>query len=316
MRARKAKLAAAFLFCASHLAAAHPAASTPTQNAPSDKPGPRLASTAFACYYGYGRLEELKNYRLVVLQPSAYNPSDIAALKEAGVTVLAYISLGEDEELRRGNGRGPGGWADWYLDEFKGAGFAYPGPDGQPDKHAAWGSYYVDPSRSGWRKRALQSAERFKSVFGFDGLFLDTMLLPRDAFREKTERRMDKGMKRLLAELRRDWPGGYFLGNNAWEFLEQEKLLNGVMLESALGEDPSGFQKIGRLVKEVQQLRPLDAFLLETISPGAGAKADAVCATADLLGFSAALYSDDEAGRSLTVFPWKTCGPGPSALKR
>ena len=69
----------------------------------------------FTLYYGYEETRLLSDYKMVVIQPWAFTASDVKRLRQSGSLVLGYISLGEDDELRRGNGKGPGGYASWYA---------------------------------------------------------------------------------------------------------------------------------------------------------------------------------------------------------
>lgn len=268
----------------------------------------------YACYYGYGRLDELAAYDLVVLQPWAYNPPDIAALKTRGPTVLAYLSAGEDDELRRDDGRGPGGYAPWYLDQFTGPGLQTPGADGRPDQNAEWNSYFVDPSHRRWR-RFLKRRVNVLRKQGFDGLFLDTVLIPRNAYTADLEERMAQGMVRLVKALRRAWPSGYFLVNNGWDHLgEWGKTVDGVMAEGALSDDaalpPQDQGEAARIARLIHSTgpHPRDAFSLDYV-PADAALHDRLCRQAAALGFVAALYPDDEDGRRLKRLPLRTCSP-------
>lgn len=75
--------------------------------------------------------------------------------------VLAYVSLGEDEDPAPG----PGPLQSRYLDHKKlvqkngffemgedGLPEEVDGSDGIPDRNGVWGSYYVHPLDSGWRE--------------------------------------------------------------------------------------------------------------------------------------------------------------------
>ncbi|MBV9080976.1 MAG: endo alpha-1,4 polygalactosaminidase, partial [Elusimicrobia bacterium] len=176
------------------------------------------AGDKLACYYGGGRLEDLARYDVVILQPGRYAAADVAKLKSLGhVTVLGYVSLGQDDQLRRGNGKGPGGWASWYVDEFQGSGLSRPGKDGAPDKDADWNAYYVNPADRHWRALVRDEVKDIKAM-GMDGVFADTVLLPDDKFTASLEKKMKKGMTKLVRSLK-GWSGGVVYLNNAYDSL-------------------------------------------------------------------------------------------------
>lgn len=79
------------------------------------------------CYYGPGRTAELLTRDGAIIATRAQTPADVNALRAAGRLVIGYISIGEDHNARKGDGRGPGGHDSAYFDRDG---------DGQPDKNA------------------------------------------------------------------------------------------------------------------------------------------------------------------------------------
>lgn len=272
---------------------------------------PRVARgpfQSFAAYYDYGRLEELSSYQLLVLQPNAYNPADLALLKSRGATVLAYISLTEDDALRRDDGTGPGGWAPWYLDQFTGRGLARPGADGAPDQNENWGSYYVNPADPRWRVHIARQARAFRRQ-GFDGLFLDTVLFPRRAFTIDVEESIGRGVPSLIGRLRDAWPRGYFLANNPWD-LEETRFMNGVLLENILMGQPNPAQagEAQKILRLYANQEGIDVITLDELPSGLPARADAWCAEAVRWPFLAVFYPDSPEGKHLKALPLRACG--------
>src|SRR5687768_3121898 len=72
---------------------------------------------SYYCYYGANKVDDLAKYDFVLLHTPAATRETVQALKELGVVTIGYISCGEDETLRDGDGAGPGGKASWYFDK-------------------------------------------------------------------------------------------------------------------------------------------------------------------------------------------------------
>jgi hypothetical protein len=268
---------------------------------------PMLAADRFACYYGGGRLDALSKYDVVVLQPDHYTAADVAQLKSAGVTtVLGYVSLGEDDRLRRGNGKGPGGHASWYLDEFTGKGFAAIGADGQPDQSADWNSYYVDPSDRRWQAAVKDEVAQIRAL-GMDGVFADTVLLPTDVYKDKTERRMRDGMTRLVNRLKSWTRGGPVYVNNGYEGIERwAPRIDGIAIENSVENTPGFWDDVreaaAAMIPYRARVRVVSLFYIASAADAPG-----VCAELAKLNVPGSLYVKDADGLALTTLPDATC---------
>lgn len=173
---------------------------------------------SFYCYYGSGKVAELSHYDIVIAHSPQMQPADIAALKKLGVVVVGYLTVGEDEKLREGNGKGPGGYASWYLDEDG---------DGNPDQNGIWKSYYASAADPAWRADRVAEATRLTQVEGYDGIFLDTIDTA-SAFPATLE-----GMVQLVNELRAALPDAPIVLNQGFPLLARlAPMADGLMIES------------------------------------------------------------------------------------
>lgn len=121
----------------------------------------------YACYYGgSGAVESLSKKDAVIVETRNLKAEDVAAIKKNGTLVIGYISAGEDDKLRVGDGKGPGGYDSRYLSR------KHPNV---PDKNGDWNSYYVDPGSASWRSFFLEQARNMIKSYGVDGFFLDTI---------------------------------------------------------------------------------------------------------------------------------------------
>lgn len=128
------------------------------------------SSSKFIVYYGpvnSTTRQQLKDFDVVVLEPNNCQPNHIAYLQNRGVTVLGYISIGEDAGTTAlpGNGDGPVRYgsngveqvpnlpsgkqtASFYVDsEWNGSIYE---SDTDPDKNGVFGGFYVHPNED-WR---------------------------------------------------------------------------------------------------------------------------------------------------------------------
>jgi hypothetical protein len=188
-----------------------------TRPAPTAAPPPpatprRAPHRSFAVYYGHERLQKLRGYRTVVLQPEHYTPAEILWLRSQGVTVLAYLSVGEDPSPE------PSAWSRQCRN---------------PD----WGTWYVKIGHAGWTARLHAAAGA--ALGHFNGLLLDTLdgtaLFPSDR----------SPLLRTLRSLRQRHPGAYLLANRGFDLLpEMARYVDGVLLESFTTSWEDGYRKL------------------------------------------------------------------------
>lgn len=175
-------------------------------------------SESFYCYYGSGKVNALSHYDVVILHSPQMAVEDIAALKALGVVTIGYITVGEDDEKRVGDGTGPAGLASWYFDR---------NGDGEPDRNAIWNSWYANANDPNWRADRVKEAKRLVNEEGYDGIFLDTLdtaqLYPETA----------DGMVQLVADLREALPDSPIILNQGFKLFDRlAPMADGLMLES------------------------------------------------------------------------------------
>lgn len=159
----------------------------------------------YVVFYGVGGLDVLLTYDLAIIQTGTLTPDELAILKESGVIVVAYLSIGEAEPYRP--------WFDrvdqeWVLGE-----------------NGNWGSLFVDASQAGWQALMLEQAGLLLDE-GFDGIFLDTVDTV-DAFPET-----QAGMESLITQLRTTYPEAIMIQNRGFTVLPTTStIIDGLMFE-------------------------------------------------------------------------------------
>jgi hypothetical protein len=175
-------------------------------------------ANSFYCYYGSGKVAELSVYDLAILHSPQFKRSDIATLRKQGVVTVGYISVGEDDKINQGNGKGPDGKASWYFDRDH---------DGMPDQNAIWKSYFANPMDPLWRANRVAEAKRLVEEDGYDGIFLDTI----DTVGRFPD--TEPGMVQLVRDLREALPDSPIVLNQGYSLLSQlAPLADAFMLES------------------------------------------------------------------------------------
>ncbi len=175
----------------------------------------------FLVYYGpWGsrEIEQAHPFDLIIVHPgkdcSNITPELIKTLKNRAEgkgdrLILAYVSIGEDEEVPRGPApkgeeiRGPvyfdpvskelnymkRDYPTRYVDEIRYAlneqGFfdylptgmprMEKGHDGIPDENGVWSSFYVNAGDTRWQAYLNEHMNTLSTVYGVDGFFLDTL---------------------------------------------------------------------------------------------------------------------------------------------
>ncbi len=174
-------------------------------------------SDKFVCYYGPDAIQELSDFNVAILESGNHKKSDIELLKKAGVWTVGYVTIGEDDKLEKGDGKGPGGYASFYMDADW---------DGKPDMNVNWNSYYVDAGNPLWQDIIIN--KRVKAVLdkGCDGIFMDTV----DTVDIYPDTR--KGMVDLIQNIRKKYPDIKIVQNRGFGVLQDTApYIDGIMYE-------------------------------------------------------------------------------------
>ncbi len=168
--------------------------------------------------YQPGLLEEMKKFDMVITDTRIYSKEEIMQLKEKKTTVIGYVSIGESDQMEKGDGLGPGGYASWYFDSNN---------DGLPDQNKECGSYYTNAGNSRWVQKIIK--EEIKKVLdsGADGFFLDTV--DTSVLYPQTEDAMTK----LIKNIRDSYPDKIIIQNWGFGIVDSTvPYINAVMWES------------------------------------------------------------------------------------
>ncbi len=174
-----------------------------------DRPTPRLHGVrSFACYYGFGNLQALGHFDLLLLHPGAHTSDQLAFLRTRGARVLAYLSLGEQ------SGDVPD--APWHLRTAEGLRWENP----------AWGTVYVDTRDPAWTRWVVETQlPRLRA--SYDGVFLDTL----DTAEQFPQ--LHQGTVALVLAIRRAWQDAVVIINRGFCVLDRvEPAIDGLVFEA------------------------------------------------------------------------------------
>lgn len=175
-------------------------------------------SGSFVCFYGPGSVEEMSQFDVAIIEGRSQNKENIATLKSTGTWVVSYVTVGEDDTLRKGDGKGPGGYASYYLDVDH---------DNVPDKNQNWDSYYVNANSPVWREWIINNRVRqIVEDFGCDGIFMDTVDTV-DVYKDTAD-----GMVDLIRSIRETYPDIKIVQNRGFAVLKKTApYIDGLMYE-------------------------------------------------------------------------------------
>jgi len=176
-----------------------------------------------AVFYGdHLPVEMLAAYQRVIVEPDNTTAEELSFLKKKGVTVYAYLSIGEVGPDR-----------PWYnqLDNRWILG-----------TNIGWNSTVMDLNNEGWREFLIQ--QRMKSLWqkGYRGFFLDTMDSYQLFANTSSSLKLQKqGMVKLIRNMDSTFPGVHLLFNRGFEILDEvADLADGLVAESLFsGWDPN-----------------------------------------------------------------------------
>lgn len=237
-----------------------------------------------AVYYGdwdSAKLKQVQQFDLIVAHPGkdfrTWNSDLVSRLRQGtdgrlgspdDTLVLAYLSVGEDENPPRG----PEPFPKRYLDRqayrlekdflqmgADGLPRVQAGSDGIPDRNGAWGSYPVDPGDADWQKQLEQRLDRLVAS-GVDGFFLDTLDVAGDDYKDLRPR-----LFQLVENLKHRHPQHFWVANRGVGLMQTDpprfaKIFDGILLESWFAQwdwtlnrgVPSPYQEENlRLLREV-----------------------------------------------------------------
>ncbi len=168
-----------------------------------------------AVFYGADLpLEMLAKYQRVILEPDNTTVEELTFLKKKGVSVYAYLSIGEVGSART--------WSSqldktWTLGVNKG-----------------WNSAVMDLNSKGWRDYLIE--QRMESLWqkGFRGFFLDTMDSYQLIAKTPSALKLQKqGMVKLIRKISSEFSGVYLIFNRGFEVLDEvANLADGLVVES------------------------------------------------------------------------------------
>ena len=168
--------------------------------------------------YQSGLMDSMKRFDMSITDARNYTKEQVQQLKASGVTVIGYVSVGEEVGLEKGDGKGPGGYASWYFDA---------NGDNKPDQNGEFASNYTNAANPLWVQRVVDGYAKEAFDKGVDGIFLDTVNTI-EVYPQSKD-----GMINLIKKLRERYPDKIIIQNWGFNIAEATApYINAVMWES------------------------------------------------------------------------------------
>ena len=120
-----------------------------------------LLAENYALYYGYGKMEELSQFDLIIVEPSGFTIPEFKRLKNNNKVIFTYLSLFQVHPMDNI-------FQDLTKDDLL---FV----DGEPLKNYDFGTYLVNLQSKKWMESLLKNVQHHLEELEADGLFLDTI---------------------------------------------------------------------------------------------------------------------------------------------
>ncbi len=198
------------------------------------------SSTPFGVCYAKVSPDQVRNYKMVIIEPDFYSKGEIQALKQNGTKVIAYITLGEVDKNR------------WYYPKLEQIGFL--------GTNESWGSSYLNLKEQEVISIILDRVLPEIILKGVDGIFLDTV----DAVAPYTERKdLEPNMVALIKEIRARHPEITIIQNAGLFLLDETHTdVDAVLIEDiASGYD---FVKKSYYIKDLAQFNERKDLVIST----------------------------------------------------
>ncbi|MDP2859830.1 MAG: hypothetical protein Q8P50_17910 [Bacillota bacterium] len=164
-----------------------------------------LDARNFVVFYGYGHAEEVQRFDIAILEPAAWDGDSVLRLKDAGLVVLAYLSLLEPQPGEALDGFGPSDFLSERAAEACG--------------HQ---QLIVDPGSPRCIERAQAKVTNAMRLH-FDGLFIDTVsdverpVLTRFDGSVAPADQLALAVVHAIASIRQAWPSAILCQNMGLE---------------------------------------------------------------------------------------------------
>ncbi|KLU66432.1 hypothetical protein DEAC_c18310 [Desulfosporosinus acididurans] len=208
----------------------------------------------YALYYGRGKVNQLTQFDIAIVEPTAHSYSSLLKMKSFDTLTLAYLSVMEvslwSEDLMRL------GFGDMLH------------IDGKPYISQEFGNYWIDLRSSRWKRLLLDKVEYLLVDQRYDGIFLDTVgNVESDHFSDKMKTELVSAATSILRKIRKKFPSCLLIQNCGLEILFKKtaKYLDGICWENPPFHLPTSRDWISQvmdlLIKEKQK-HNLKVFIL------------------------------------------------------
>ena len=208
----------------------------------------------YALYYGYGKMDELSNFDLMIVESKGYTRAEFGQLKESKKVLFTYLSLFEVAST------------DPVFQELNEDDFL--SVDGVPIRNEMFGTYMVNLRSKRWMEHLLRNIHHQLVELKADGLFLDTIgdledpLIPKPVKKEQLEAAIN-----FLHVFKLLYPTHLLIQNNGLETvcMETAPYIDGICWENppfSLDDSKEWNEQIVQRLSLLKERFQLKVFLL------------------------------------------------------
>jgi len=180
-----------------------------------------LSADNFALFYGYGQVEKLSRFDLIIVEPKGFTLLEFQQLKSNKKVIFTYVSLFEVHPT------------DPIFSELTEEDFL--SMNGKPLMNKDFGTYLVNLQSKKWMEHLLENVRHQFEILGADGLFLDTIGdIEGPSILSSIKRGQMHAILNFLHILKMLYPTHLIIQNNGLEFvcLETAPYIDGICWEN------------------------------------------------------------------------------------
>ena len=203
-----------------------------------------LTAKNYALYYGYGKVEELSCFDLIIVEPKGFTMPEFKKLRKTNKVLFTYLSIVEVHPT------------DSIFQELTEEDLLV--VDGEPMRNETFGTYLVNLQSKKWMEYLLGNIHHHIEVLKVDGLFLDTIGdIEIASIPSSVKKTQLKALINFLHIFKMLYPTHLLIQNNGLEAvcLETAPYIDGICWENPSFSSPESKEWADQIVQRLSLLK-------------------------------------------------------------